>query len=347
MDLILFFQFVITLFISGGLFFKESSLKNKTLAIYFLLFSFEILYFLYGTNGFYKIYPQIHGRFYFSLGLLYGPLLFFHFKYVLNKKANFTLKDSLHLVPLVILNLFMLDILLMSDIDRVAYFNSPNNFYGFVMNLNYTRAIHQIIYGLLLIGIFVKTRDKIDVHTKFYLGSLTLIYFATTVVITLFTLFANGWRDFKWYYLLCNTFIFLIGYILYTNPKFFKDLKRKYSNSKLSESDLNSLKQKIELFFQKEKPELDSTFNVEILAKSIQSNTNYVSQTFSKTIKESFKDYVNRKRIDYSKLLLKNEKYNHLKIEAIAKEAGFNNKVTFYKAFSKFENTTPSIYRKS
>ncbi len=38
--------------------------------------------------------------------------------------------------------------------------------------------------------------------------------------------------------------------------------------------------------------------------------------------------------------------YSNYKIEAIALESGFNNKVTFYKAFSKFTNQTPSAFRK-
>ena len=39
--------------------------------------------------------------------------------------------------------------------------------------------------------------------------------------------------------------------------------------------------------------------------------------------------------------------YTQYKIEAIALESGFNNKVTFYKAFTKFTNTTPSAFRKA
>ena len=86
MKLLLFVQAIFTLFISGGLFFKENKLKNKALAVYFLLFSYEILNFIYGTTIIFTFYPEFHGRFYFSIGVLYGPLLWFHFKSITDNK---------------------------------------------------------------------------------------------------------------------------------------------------------------------------------------------------------------------------------------------------------------------
>lgn len=347
MESVLFFQFLVTLFISGGLFFKEHSLKNKTIAIYFFLFSIEILYFLYALSGIYKIYPQFHGRFYFSLGLLYGPLLFFHFKTITNNKKQFFLKDLLHFIPLIVLNISMLDIILMSDVERLNYFDNQENFYSRIMNLNYARAIHQIFYGIIFISFFIKNKAKLDINKKFYLGGISIIYFVTTIAITLLTLFASGWKDFAWYYLLCNTFIFLIGYVLYTDPKIFKKIKKKYEHSNLSTSEMMRLKLDIEKLFLDKKPYLNNSFNVDVLANELNTKPNYISQTFTETFKENFNDFVNRNRIKYAKTLLKDENYKHLKIEAIAQESGFNNKVTFYKAFSKFENTTPSVYRKN
>lgn len=344
---LLFFQFLLTLFISGGLFFKENKLKNKTISIYFLLFAFEILYFIYGTTKIALSYPQFVGRFYFSLGLLYGPILFFHFKAVIDSKFHFKIIDLIHFIPLLAVNIFMIDILLLSNIDRVAYFNNADNFYNCIMNLNYTRALHQIVYGIIFIIIFLKKNNNLGVDKKLYLSGMTIIYFVTTIVISLFTLFANSWHDFKWYYILCNTFIFLIVYVLYKDPKFFKNIKKKYASSSLTNSEMKSIKQNIEKLFLEKSIFLNNDFNINSLASELNTKSNYISRTFTELLKENFNDYVNKHRIKHAKKLLKNSDYNHLKIEAIAQESGFNNKVTFYKAFSKFENTTPSIYRKA
>ena len=57
-------------------------------------------------------------------------------------------------------------------------------------------------------------------------------------------------------------------------------------------------------------------------------------------------DFVNKFRIDRAKQLLVDQEFDNYKIEAIGYECGFNNKVTFYKAFSKFEGITPAMYKK-
>ena len=93
MILIILIQSLFTLFVSGGLFFKEKLLKNQTIGLYFALFSIEIFYFLYGTSKVPTLYPQFHGKFYFSFGLIYGPLLWFHFKSIINPKTKLSLKD--------------------------------------------------------------------------------------------------------------------------------------------------------------------------------------------------------------------------------------------------------------
>lgn len=53
-------------------------------------------------------------------------------------------------------------------------------------------------------------------------------------------------------------------------------------------------------------------------------------------------NYLNRLRIEYSvKLMKENKKFS---IEAIAQEAGFNSRATFYRAFYKQFGMTPTEY---
>jgi len=56
----------------------------------------------------------------------------------------------------------------------------------------------------------------------------------------------------------------------------------------------------------------------------------------------SFKDYINKFRIEHSKFLLKK---TNLKILAIALESGFTNKVSFILNFKRHTGTTPHEYR--
>ena len=345
--LILLIQALFTLFIAGGIFFKENSIKNKSIAVFAVLFGFEILYFLFGTSKAGLIYPELRVRFYFSLGVIYGPILYLHFKSILEK--NFTLHKSyfLHFIPLILLNIYMMDSIMMSTEERISYFDNRDIFFNYIMPLNYFRSAHQIVYGVILILLYKKHQKEVEVNTKFYVGSLSLLYFTSTIVISLLVFFANTWRDFSLYYLLNNFIIFLIGYVLYENPKFFQEIKKKYAHSNLSHREIVQLKENLLVLFEHELPYLNKQLSIDYLANKLNTKPHYLSQTFTAELKENFNDFVNRFRIEYSKSLLKSSEYQHLKIEAIAEESGFNNKVTFYKAFSKFENTTPSKFRKS
>ncbi|NVK52102.1 MAG: helix-turn-helix transcriptional regulator [Flavobacteriaceae bacterium] len=346
MNLFLLTLSLLTLFIAGGLYFKEQKLKNLSISIFTLLFGLEILYFISGTTEMALAFPYIRGRFYFSIGFLYGPILLFHFQSIILGKTKIERKDFLHFLPLIVLNVSMLDIIMMSTVERNSYFENVDNFFNRIIYLNYARSAHQILYAVLLIRLFFKYKPAIDVNKKFYLGAFSIIYIITTVVISLLTVFASGWQDFKMYYTLCTLLVLIIGYILYTEPNFFKAIKIKYQNSGISEVDLEKIRLKIQHLFAEKHTYLDNNLTIDSLATLLDVKKHHVSQMFTNIQKENFNDFVNRHRVEYAKSLLKDKNFKQYKIEAIAQEAGFNNKVTFYKAFSKFTNTTPSLYRK-
>lgn len=347
MYLFLFFEALFTLFIAGGLFFYANELKNRSLAIYTLLFAFEILYFIYGTTNLAFIVPEFYGFFYHSAGVLYGPLLWFHFKATINPKTKFRKKDLFHLLPFVIVNLMLIDYTLSSFEEKVALGSNMDFFMNRIMPANYFRALHQLAYAVILIIFVRKNKAKLTNNVFFYLSGISLIFIMANIVISLFTLFANSWLDFKWYYIFSNLFIFTIGFILYRDPKFFKAIKAKYQGSSLSLQEMKTIQRKLEKLFLEERTYLQNNLSIDLLAEKLHTKPQYISRTFSEVIHENFNDFVNKHRITYSQQLLQDENYQHYKIEKIAEEAGFNNKVTFYKAFSKFTHTTPSKFRKA
>jgi len=68
----------------------------------------------------------------------------------------------------------------------------------------------------------------------------------------------------------------------------------------------------------------------------------YLSKLFKKEFKTNFKNYVNLKKIEKSKVLLKT---NTVSINDIAFELGYNEPNYFCKVFKKFEGVTPTEYR--
>ena len=88
---------------------------------------------------------------------------------------------------------------------------------------------------------------------------------------------------------------------------------------------------------------LDKELTLETVSKAINVSSNYLSALFQKLVGSSFCDYINKSRIEKSKILLKNPS---LSILDIAIECGFSSQSYFCYVFKKFENMTPREYRR-
>lgn len=85
---------------------------------------------------------------------------------------------------------------------------------------------------------------------------------------------------------------------------------------------------------------------VELLAKEMNMSTKKMSQIIKENTNYSFPDFINKIRIDEAKKYIIDNQYSDYTIIAIALECGFHSKTTFYVAFKKFTNTTPTQFKK-
>ncbi len=69
-----------------------------------------------------------------------------------------------------------------------------------------------------------------------------------------------------------------------------------------------------------------------------------VSNVINNEAHLKFNSFINRFRVEKSKLLLLDKKYANLSIEGIGIEVGFKSKSAFYRAFKHFENMTPGQF---
>lgn len=82
---------------------------------------------------------------------------------------------------------------------------------------------------------------------------------------------------------------------------------------------------------------------ITILARNMQVSTEKISAAINRGMNKNFFDLINELRVEKAKALLA-DKINLLTIEAIAYEAGFNSRASFYRAFKKCTSLTPSQY---
>ena len=91
---------------------------------------------------------------------------------------------------------------------------------------------------------------------------------------------------------------------------------------------------------------VDPTFNLNKLAKIVDSNTKYVSAILNESSGKSFKTLLNENRIqEVCRRLSDEENYGCYTIAAIANSVGYNSMNNFITVFKRLVGMTPSRYR--
>lgn len=129
-------------------------------------------------------------------------------------------------------------------------------------------------------------------------------------------------------------------------PNSTEEQKQRYEKSTLQDDKKDFYVKKLILFMETEKPYLTPDLTLADLSKQVDIPAHYLSQTINEKLKCNFVDYINQYRIKEAQAMLVNPKLKHYTVVAIAHEAGFNAKSTFYTAFKKYVKMTPSQYKK-
>ena len=94
-----------------------------------------------------------------------------------------------------------------------------------------------------------------------------------------------------------------------------------------------------------EKPFLNRELRLDDLAEALQIGRHHASQVINEHFDANFFDFINLYRVEEAIRLLQ-EKGNELNLAEIGFLSGFNNTVSFNKAFKKNTGVTPSKFRK-
>ncbi len=118
----------------------------------------------------------------------------------------------------------------------------------------------------------------------------------------------------------------------------------KYQRSALGAEQAASIASKLQQAMEQDQLYLDAALSLPKLARHIGCSPNYISQTLNETLGLNFFDYVNRYRVQAAARQLRD---SDLTVLDIAMNVGFNAKSSFYTAFKKELQQTPSQYRSS
>lgn len=97
--------------------------------------------------------------------------------------------------------------------------------------------------------------------------------------------------------------------------------------------------------FEKEEKYINPKVSLQFLAKTLDTNTKYLSEIINKKKGQNFNNYINELRIHYIIRKLKSEpKYQNYKVSSLAEECGFNSRNTFTLAFKNTLGISPANF---
>lgn len=293
-----------------------------------------------------------------SVDFLLGPSLFFYTTALMYKEFKFQRKHLWHVL------LFLLYLVYFSIVFFIYHAEGLNFLYGRTYhNLISTSVMHFqfIVYSVLCLVLIKKYQrelkseyssiDKIKMSWLFFLISGFIIIWSAANLNFLFSFFSASIL-LPWELLITFIFIFAnaIVYKGLQQPELFsgfpeREPVQKYAKTSLHDKKKDEYLERILAFMEEEKPYLNPTITLNEFADKICIPAHYISQILNTSLNQNFFDFINSRRIEESKLNIKNNSGNT--ILEILYDAGFNSKASFNRAFKKHTGMTPSEYKKT
>jgi AraC-like DNA-binding protein len=125
-----------------------------------------------------------------------------------------------------------------------------------------------------------------------------------------------------------------------------KNNQGSYRTLSLSQEKVATINQKVRDFMEREKPFLQQGYSLRDLSDETRIPLHQLSAFINTHCRMHYSHFINEFRIDYCKEKIMNLECRSKKLEAIARESGFQNRNTFTAAFKKITGEKPSQFLK-
>lgn len=311
-----------------------------------------------------------------ALPLLVGPLMWLYFKTLLDHPLD--RRIWLHFIPFLAVVGYFLPFYLEGTEGKVAFFEAGQHLstLSIVMSkiINGTHLASLTVYSGVLFFLLKRREEdtsesgNLDGNSKLppkmmtaeshWLWHLALLFGIYTLTYYLYFGFITLLN-----FPLCVDFvislagaaaIYTIGWMGFNRPTLFQQKEaeakiaptKKYQASRLTSSQLANLAQRLIIHTEETHAYLDENLKLKTLSQQTNIPTHHLSEVLNQYLKKSYADFINEYRVEAVKKMMFAKQYEHLTMEAIGFEAGFNSRATFYKSFKKMTGLSPTQYKK-
>lgn len=343
---------------------KKNKRSNKILALALLSFCFlstkTLLHtlHLWDTTTF-RFFPN-------GIELALPPLIYFYVISIVNPKFRFKSKNWLHFIPFFLSQTFAFVVYFttlktsnFSEKDRIAKgfkFDDIKNleeylllislgiylFYGYKEIKNYKTWLNNttsdntfpdfgwlknIFRIFIIVAVFLLVNHSLDIF--FDLKSKTVLHWDLLILFITILIYYLG----------------LKGY-LQPNYTFSKNeiVIQKNKSSNVPNSLLIKTVEKLEKAMKEGKLFLNPKLTIYELSNVLNTPQKTLSQTINQHFNISFRDFINKYRLEEVKTKLKDPNYSNMSILGIALDCGFNSEASFYRIFKKNTGLSPKEF---
>lgn len=336
-------------------FVSKKTTENVTFGLILLLFGYDIFMMeLYWTRLSKYLLIQLMFTNLISFSL-YGPLIYFYIRKIVEGR-EIRFRDLFHFIPFLLTFFCYGSYYLLKPSTKLKVVNE-GDILDYIYYFPHHSSLLIIIMTVYCAYVFIKYKKSFndDKQLKIWLLFMFItfsIFIATIGVYYILLYFEIVAIEID--YIAATTMALSIGIATYytirypeiINGKSMQDTIPfvKYQRTRLTEDFAAEMKIELSKVMDEKKPYLNSDLRLEKLADMLNVSRNQASQIINDQFDTNFFDFINAYRIsEAEKLMFKNKRVT---IEDILYQSGFNNKVSFYKAFKKIHNMTPREFSK-
>ena len=297
------------------------------------------------------------------------PSLYLYVTFELKRHRRFHWTDLIHLAPVVLYFIDYLPFFLSNAQDKketiTILMSQPLRMLSFDEGWLFPSGFHTparrvitLIYAVAQLKFVLNFRqtDKgsgAATSLVSWLLNLTLLNLVCSIVGFLWLLLLPP--QVQWFisclnitiilFVICVILLFKPDILYGTSVKHRRALNGGSRPQSLSPEMIFELQTKFHSFIH-EQTYLSRDINIKEVADSLKTQPYILSSFINRIYGMHFNDLINQYRIDYVKDGMASKKWDLITLEAIAEEAGFNNRTTFLNAFKKFTGMTPTQFIK-
>ena len=338
---------------------KGNRAAHRFLALLVLLFSLMLMHFVAYWSRYQMVYPHWIG-FSSTFPFLYGPILLCYVYTLKKGKYQFNPWDLLHLLPFLMMLLYMLPFYWLSAsaklevVRRYSTEYSQIRYYWRVF-FDIFQNLHLLVYTVW-VGYLIFRTPVADNLSKQQISWLKGIFYAflgfTLNYNIYYVLLYAGMISPTFDYLISFSMSFLIywiGYKGFLQSEIFADKSirksPKYEKSSLRTKEAKVYLERLLELMESKRPYLDNDLKMRDLAAELGLSGHHLSQIINEQLGQTYSDFINSYRIKEAQRLLKSPEYKHIKVVALAYDVGFNTKASFYNHFRKITGKSPTEFR--